>query len=69
MGIELFDGFKEVLIDMALTNWEDLVMPHANVDKTVAHFEQTLVQEMYQKYVGAEQGILKLSITKPCGSQ
>jgi hypothetical protein len=28
MGIKLFDGFKEVLIDMALSNWEDLIAPH-----------------------------------------
>lgn len=52
-GIELFDGFEEVLIDTALTNWEDLIAPLANVDKTVERFEQTL-QELYRKYVGSE---------------
>jgi hypothetical protein len=53
MGIELFDGFKEVITDMTLTNWEELVTPLPDVDKTVAHFEQTL-HEMYPQYVGAE---------------
>ena len=52
-GHELFDGFEEFLIDTALTNWEDLILPLAEADKTLARFEQTL-QEMYRKYVGAE---------------
>jgi hypothetical protein len=25
MGPKLFDGFKEVLLDTVLTNWEDLI--------------------------------------------
>jgi hypothetical protein len=45
-GEELFNGFKEVLIDTALTNWEDLVAPIADADKDPPHFEQTL-QAMY----------------------
>lgn len=49
-GIELFDGFEEVLIDTALTNWEDIIAPIADADKTVPRFEQAL-QEMYRKYV------------------
>jgi hypothetical protein len=36
-----------------LTNWEDLVAPIADVDKTPERFEQTL-QAMYRKCVGAE---------------
>jgi hypothetical protein len=52
-GPELFDGFEEVLVDTALTNWEDLIDPIADQDKTVARFEQT-IQELYRKYVGAE---------------
>jgi hypothetical protein len=52
-GIELFDGFEEVLLDTALTNWEDLIVPLNDADKTPARFEQIL-QEMYRKYVGAE---------------
>ncbi len=43
---ELFNGFEEVLIDTALTNWEDLVAPIADADKDPPHFEQTL-QAMY----------------------
>jgi hypothetical protein len=36
-----------------LTNWEDLIVPLNDADKTPARFEQIL-QEMYRKYVGAE---------------
>jgi hypothetical protein len=50
---ELFNGFEEVLIDTALTNWEDLVAPIVDVDKDPPHFEQTL-QAMNRKYIGAE---------------
>jgi hypothetical protein len=52
-GEELFNGFEEVLVDTALTNWEDLIAPIDDADKTPQRFEQTL-QEMYRKYVGAE---------------
>jgi hypothetical protein len=34
-------------------NWEDLITPLANVNKTVARFEQTL-QELYRKFVGSK---------------
>jgi hypothetical protein len=52
-GPELFDGFEEVLLDTALTNWEDLTSTIADADRTPARFELTL-QAMYRKYVGAE---------------
>jgi hypothetical protein len=52
-GLELFDGFEEVLIDTALTNWEDLILPIAEVEKTPDRFEIVL-QQLYRKYVGAE---------------
>jgi hypothetical protein len=52
-GAELFDGFEEVLVDTALTNWEDLILPIAEDDKTVAQFEAVL-QLLYRKYVSAE---------------
>ena len=32
-GLELFNGYEEVLLDMALTNWEDLVFPINDVEK------------------------------------
>ncbi len=41
------------LMDTALSNWEDIIAPIADADKTPARFELTL-QEMYHKYVGAE---------------
>jgi hypothetical protein len=52
-GLELFDGFKEVLIDMALTNWEDLILPIVEADKMPERFEVVL-QQLDRKYVGAE---------------
>jgi hypothetical protein len=52
-GPELFDGFEEVLLDTALSNWEDIISTIADVDKTPARFEQA-IQTMYRKYVGAE---------------
>jgi hypothetical protein len=52
-GQELFDGFEEVLIDTALTNWEDLILPIEEANKTPEHFEVVL-QQLYRKYVGAE---------------
>jgi hypothetical protein len=52
-GEELSNGFEEVLIDTALTNWEDLVAPIADADKGSPRFEQML-QAMYHRYVGAE---------------
>ena len=52
-GPELFNSFEEVLLDTALTNWEDLVAPIEEVDKTPEQFELTL-QQLYRKYVGAE---------------
>jgi hypothetical protein len=65
MGPELFDGFEEVLLDTMLTNWEDIIAPIADADKTPAHFELTL-QEMYRKYVCAEAtGIFSLNISIP----
>jgi hypothetical protein len=56
---------------MALMNWEDLVMPPlANVDKTVAHFKQTLQEgKCINNMLELKQWILKLSTTKPCRSQ
>jgi hypothetical protein len=36
-----------------LTNWENLIGPIVDQDKTVARFEQT-IQELYRKYVGAK---------------
>jgi hypothetical protein len=52
-GLELFDGFEEVLVDTALSNWEDLILPLAEADKTAARFEIVL-QLLYRKYVSAE---------------
>jgi hypothetical protein len=52
-GPELFDGFEEILLDTALSNWEDIISPIAEADKTPARFELAL-QTMYRKYVGAE---------------
>jgi hypothetical protein len=52
-GLELFNGFEDILIDTALANWEDIIAPIADADKTVVRFEQAL-QEMYRKYVVAE---------------
>jgi hypothetical protein len=52
-GPEFFEGFEEVLLDTALMNWEDLVAPIADTDKTPERFEQML-QAMYRKYVGAK---------------
>jgi hypothetical protein len=51
--LELFYGFEEVLLDTALTNWEDLIAPLDDADKTPTCFKQTL-QEIYRKYVGAK---------------
>jgi hypothetical protein len=53
MGQELLDGFKEVLLDTALMNWEDLTATIDDADKTPALFDQTL-QARYRKYVGVE---------------
>jgi hypothetical protein len=52
-GIELFNGFEEVLLDTALTKWEDLIAPINDADKPPDRFEHTL-QEIYRKYVGAK---------------
>jgi hypothetical protein len=51
-----FDGFEEVLLllDTALANWEDLVTPIDNTDKTPEHQFEKMLQKMYYKYVGAE---------------
>ncbi len=38
-GIELFNGLEEVVIDTALTNWEDIISTIADADKTVIRFE------------------------------
>jgi hypothetical protein len=37
-GIKLFNGFKEVLINMVWTNWEDIVAPIIDADKTATRF-------------------------------
>lgn len=65
-GPDLFANFEEVLVDAALTNWEDIMANIAEADKTAICFDAA-VQEMYRKYVGAEargqilsQSILKL---------
>jgi hypothetical protein len=52
-GQELFDGFEEVLMDTALTNWEDITSTIAENTRTPARFELA-IQEKYRKYVGAE---------------
>jgi hypothetical protein len=52
-GLELFDGFEEVLINTVLTNWEDLILRIAEADKTSERFEVVL-QQLYRKYVDAE---------------
>jgi hypothetical protein len=38
-GHEHFDGFKEVLLDTALTNWEDLVALITDVVKNPERFD------------------------------
>jgi hypothetical protein len=52
-GQELFDGFEEILMDTALTNWEDITSTILEVGRTPERFELAL-QEMYRKYVSAE---------------
>jgi hypothetical protein len=52
-GQELFDGFEEVLLNMALMNWEDHTAPIPDADETPAQFDQTF-QAIYRKYVSAE---------------
>jgi hypothetical protein len=52
-GPDLFTNFEEVLVDTALTNWEDIVDTIVEADKTDVRFNAA-VQEMYRKYVGAE---------------
>jgi len=70
-GPELFDGFEEILLDTALSNWEDIIALIAEADKTPARFELAL-QEMYRKYVGAEARDVQFeyyrSISKPLKS-
>jgi hypothetical protein len=51
VGPEQFNGFKEVLLDTVLTNWEDIITPISDIDKTLEHFKLT-PQEIYHKYVG-----------------
>lgn len=41
-GLELYDGFEDILIDTALTNWEDLTALLMNVQKSLANFEQSM---------------------------
>ncbi len=42
-GPDLFTNFEEVLVDMALTNWEDIfVATIYNVDKTGIQFDQAI---------------------------
>ena len=38
-GQELFDGFEEILMDTALTNWEDITSTIAEVDRTPEQFK------------------------------
>jgi hypothetical protein len=52
-GANMFANFEEVLVDMVLTNWEDIIDPIDNADKTDECFEEEM-QQMYHKYVGAE---------------
>jgi hypothetical protein len=52
-GPDLFANFEEVLVDTALTNWEDIIDPIDDPDKTDVRFDAAM-QEMYRKYVGAE---------------
>jgi hypothetical protein len=40
-------------VDTALTNWEDIVDPIDNAEKTAGRFEEAM-QQMYRKCVGAE---------------
>jgi hypothetical protein len=56
-GPELFDSFEEVLLDTALTNWEDLVAPIADAEmqtNPLNVLSKHSKQAMYRKYVGAE---------------
>jgi hypothetical protein len=70
-GPELLEGFEEILLDTALSNWEDIIALIAEADKTPARFELAL-QEMYRKYVGAEARDVQFeyyrSISKPLKS-
>jgi hypothetical protein len=52
-AMDLFAKFKEVLVDTALTNWEDIIEPIDEQDKTDVCFHAA-IQEIYCKYVGAE---------------
>jgi hypothetical protein len=52
-GADLFTNFEEVLVDTALTNWEDIIDPIDAADKSDVRFDAA-IQEMYRKYVGAE---------------
>ena len=52
-GPDLFANFEEVLVNTALTNWEDPIDPIADPDKTDIRFDAAM-QEMYRKYVGTE---------------
>jgi hypothetical protein len=53
-GPDHFTNIEEVLVDTALTNWEDTTAAIAEANKTAAHFDAE-IQEMYHnKYIGAE---------------
>jgi hypothetical protein len=41
-GPDLFTNFEEILVDMALTNWEDIFNTIDNADKTLAHFHEAM---------------------------
>jgi hypothetical protein len=52
-GPDLFTNFEEVLVDTALTNWEDITSNIGEAEKTAIRFNAA-IQEMCRKYVGAE---------------
>jgi hypothetical protein len=68
-GPDLFQNFEEVLVDTALTNWEDIIDLIDEEDKTDVHFDEA-IQEMYHKYVGARDTQLEYfkSLGKPMKS-
>jgi hypothetical protein len=52
-GPDIFANFEEVMVDTALTNWENIANTIDDADKTAAQFEEVM-HEMYCKYIGAK---------------
>jgi ABC-type metal ion transport system substrate-binding protein len=46
-------NFEEVLVDTALTNWEDITSTKVQEDKTADQFDSG-IEEMYHKYIVVE---------------